>query len=464
MANIARIRSVPGSAFFSWNRKKKISPLHIAMRALGLLYASNGAPQAPNASVPMWVSWSKQVAWTEITEHLGNLWSCDFFCSQCNDFRRVTTLVYSKRANSTVRTLALVISHQINSIRIHTHITYIHTLHTLHYITFITYIYIYCETFGIICHSPLPKQAHPFPATPFHPHRPQPSAQPSSLIPSGFFFPPISSHPLHPRRPQPSAQPSSLIPSGFFSPPISSHSFPFLSLPFPSFPVLSLSFPFFPFLFLPFSFFPFPFLSLPFPSVPFLSLSFPFFPFLSLSFPSFPILSLPFTSFPFLSFPFPSFPFLSLSLFLSLSFPSFPVLSLPFPSFPFLSLPFPSFPFLSLSLSFPFFPFLSRPFPSFPFLSLPFPSFPFKFPFSLSFPSLPPSFSFLSFTVPSVPSLFLPFPCFPLLSLALTPSAHHRSKQLTPHAVKQLNENPSIEDAFGNNIQHNIIYIIGNIQ
>ena len=100
-----------------------------------------------------------------------------------------------------------------------------------------------------ILHSRSP---HPFPATPFQPRRPQPSAQPSSLIPSGFSSPPISSHPLaptpsarprsqarpsptpssphpfpatplHPRRPQPSAQPSSLIPSGFFSPPISSH-------------------------------------------------------------------------------------------------------------------------------------------------------------------------------------------------------------------------------------------------
>ena len=48
---------------------------------------------------------------------------------------------------------------------------------------------------------------HPFPATPLRPRRPQPSAQ---------FSAPIS-------RPQPSAQPSSLIPSGF-SPPISSHS------------------------------------------------------------------------------------------------------------------------------------------------------------------------------------------------------------------------------------------------
>ena len=143
--------------------------------------------------------------------------------------------------------------------------------------------------------SPAASSPHPFPATPLHPRHPQPSAhffapiialpqpsaQPSSLITSGFFSPPISSHsvaptpsaafravlrthlpvrnrprsqartspaassphpfpatPLHPRHPQPSAhffapiialpqpsaQPSSLITSGFFSPPISSHS------------------------------------------------------------------------------------------------------------------------------------------------------------------------------------------------------------------------------------------------
>ena len=60
---------------------------------------------------------------------------------------------------------------------------------------------------------------HPFPATPLHPRRPQPSA--SSLIPSVFFSP---ATPLHTRRPQPSAQPSSLIPSTFFSPPIFRHS------------------------------------------------------------------------------------------------------------------------------------------------------------------------------------------------------------------------------------------------
>ena len=56
--------------------------------------------------------------------------------------------------------------------------------------------------------SPAASSPHPFPATPLHPRRPQPSAQ---------FSAPISP-------PQPSAQPSSLISSGFFSPPISSHS------------------------------------------------------------------------------------------------------------------------------------------------------------------------------------------------------------------------------------------------
>ena len=59
--------------------------------------------------------------------------------------------------------------------------------------------------------------AHPFPATPLHPRRRQPSAQ---------FSPPIC-------RPQPPAQPSSLIPSGFFSRTISSHSLAHLA-PAPS--------------------------------------------------------------------------------------------------------------------------------------------------------------------------------------------------------------------------------------
>ena len=60
------------------------------------------------------------------------------------------------------------------------------------------------------------KLAHPqrlLLPTHFHPLPSAAVAQPSSLIPSGFFFPPISSHSLHPRRPQPYAQPSSLIPS-----------------------------------------------------------------------------------------------------------------------------------------------------------------------------------------------------------------------------------------------------------
>ena len=67
--------------------------------------------------------------------------------------------------------------------------------------------------------SPAASSPHPFPTTPLHPRRPQPSAH---------FSAPIA-------RPQPSAQPSSLITSGFFYPPISS--LPCLSFPFPSFPL-----------------------------------------------------------------------------------------------------------------------------------------------------------------------------------------------------------------------------------
>ena len=88
--------------------------------------------------------------------------------------------------------------------------------------------------------SPAASSPHPFPATPWHPRRPQqsaqfsapisrpqPSAQPSSLITSGFFSPTISSHRCtHAVRSRPRS-PNSLISSGFFS-----HSF--LSLPFPS--------------------------------------------------------------------------------------------------------------------------------------------------------------------------------------------------------------------------------------
>ena len=55
---------------------------------------------------------------------------------------------------------------------------------------------------------PAASSPHPFPTSPLHPRRPQPSAQ---------FSAPIC-------RPQPSAQPRSLITSSFFSPPISSHS------------------------------------------------------------------------------------------------------------------------------------------------------------------------------------------------------------------------------------------------
>ena len=46
--------------------------------------------------------------------------------------------------------------------------------------------------------------------------------------------------------------------------------------------------------------------------------------------------------------------------------------------------------------------------------------------------------------------LSLPFPSFPL-----HPHRPHTTVQISslPHAVKQLNENPSIEDAFGKNIR-----------
>ena len=170
--------------------------------------------------------------------------------------------------------------------------------------------------------SPAASSPHPFPATPLHPRRPQPSAQPSSLIPS-VFSPPISTHSLAPTpsaavraaklapllppisshfctpavrsrprnsphpicRPQPSAQPSSLIPSGFFSPSISSHSLaptpsasvraiPPTRLPSASVRAAKLAHP--QRLLPPIRFQPlltFSFLSLPFPSFPF---SFPF--------------------------------------------------------------------------------------------------------------------------------------------------------------------------------------------
>ena len=133
--------------------------------------------------------------------------------------------------------------------------------------------------------SPAAPYPHPFPATPLHPRRLQPSAQPSSLICSGFFSPPISSQSLaptpsaavragklaHPQRPllpthfQPlpcthavrsrprsQARSSPAASSPPFSPPIASHplattpSAAFIFLPFPSFPFLSLSFPSFP--------------------------------------------------------------------------------------------------------------------------------------------------------------------------------------------------------------------------
>ena len=155
---------------------------------------------------------------------------------------------------------------------------------------------------------------HPFPATPLHPRRPQPSAQPSSLISSGFISPHISSHPLAPTPSAASAQPSSLIPSGFFSPPISSHPL----APTPSAPVRAAELAHPQRLLLPTHFQPPPpctdavrsrprskARSSPAASSPY---SYPAFSLLSLPFPSFPFLSLPFPSFSFLSLPFPSFP------------------------------------------------------------------------------------------------------------------------------------------------------------
>ena len=163
-----------------------------------------------------------------------------------------------------------------------------------------------------------------------HPRRPQPSAH---------FSAPIC-------RPQPSAQPSSLITSGFFSPPISSRPLAptpsaavraVLRIHLPSAAVRAAKVAHLQRLLLPTHFQPLPCTqavrSRPLHSFPFLSHPFPFFPILSLPFPFFPILSLPFPSFPFLSLHFPSFPF---------PFPFFPILSLP------VSLPCPSFPFLSL--------------------------------------------------------------------------------------------------------------------
>ena len=188
--------------------------------------------------------------------------------------------------------------------------------------------------------SPAASSLHPFPATPLHPRRPQPSAQ---------FSAPIC-------RPQPSVQPRSLITSGFFSPSISSHAVALapsttvralLRTHSSSAAVRAAKLAHHQRLLLPTHFQPLPCTqavrSRPLHSFPFLSHPFPF---LSQPFPTFPFLSLPFPSFPFLSLPFPSFPFLSLPFsFLSHPFPSFPFLSLPFPSCPFLSHPFPSFPF-----------------------------------------------------------------------------------------------------------------------
>ena len=342
---------------------------------------------------------------------------------------------------------------------------------------------------------------HPFPATPLHPRRPQPSAQ---------FSAPIC-------RPHPFAQPSSLITSGFFSPPISSHSLAptpsaavraALRTHLPSAAVRAAKLAHHQRLLLPTHFQPLPCTHAvrsrprssphpfavrsrrhsqarsspaassphPFPATPLHSrhpqpsahFSAPiarpqpsaqpsslvtsgFFspPISSHSLaptPSAAVRAVLHTHLPSAAVraaklahhqrlllpshfkPILSFPFLSLSFsFLSLPFPSFPFLSLPFPSFPFLSLPFSflSLPFSFLSLPFAF---LSLPFPSFPFLSLPFPSFP-----------------FLSFSFPSFP---------------LHPRRPHTTVQTSslPHAVKQLNENPSIEDAFGKKIKKSVGY------
>ena len=144
---------------------------------------------------------------------------------------------------------------------------------------------------------------NPFPATPLQPLSPQPSAQPSSLIPSGFFSPPISSHSLAPTRSAAVrtaklAHPQRLLPAHFHPLPCthavrsrphsqaraasSPHPFPATSAPTPSAAVRAAKLAHPQRLLLPIRFQPlltFSFLSLPFSSFPFLSL------FLSLSFP-----------------------------------------------------------------------------------------------------------------------------------------------------------------------------------
>ena len=256
---------------------------------------------------------------------------------------------------------------------------------------------------------PAASSPHPFPATPLHPGRPQPSAQfsppicrpqpsaqPARSSPAASSPHPFPPAPLHPRRRQPVAQfrthcPSAavraaklahhqrlqrlLLPTHFQPLPCTQH--PRRPQPcaqfrthFPSAAVRAAKLAHHQRLLLPTHFqplrthavrsrpaasspHPFPATLAPTPSAAVRAakladlqrLLFPF-----ILFPSFPFLSLPFPSFPFL--PFLSLPFSFLSHpfpFLSLPFPSFPFLSLPFPSFPFLSLPFPSFPILSLA-------------------------------------------------------------------------------------------------------------------
>ena len=87
--------------------------------------------------------------------------------------------------------------------------------------------------------SPAASSPRPFPATPLHPRRPQPSAQPSSLIPSGFCSPHISRHSLATTPSAAVRAASSLIPSGFFSPSISTDSL----APTPSAAVRAAKFP-----------------------------------------------------------------------------------------------------------------------------------------------------------------------------------------------------------------------------
>ena len=105
---------------------------------------------------------------------------------------------------------------------------------------------------------PISSHSHPLPCTHAVRRRPRNSQThfPSAAVRAAkladfqrLLLPTHFQPPLHPRCPQPSAQPSSLISSGFFS-----HSF--LSLPFSFFPSFPFLFPSFPILSLPFPSFP----------------------------------------------------------------------------------------------------------------------------------------------------------------------------------------------------------------